>query len=295
VRALLRPSGTRFHRVLSRIALYGGALFVVLPLAFGHVMKRTFRGHVSPGPPPGWTETWLQADGLRLRAWRGAGRPGRAAVVVAHGVGDSLESFTSFGEQLRARGHPVLLLDMRGHGGSEGRRTTLGGHEAHDVRAALDLLRADPDGRRGTILAGFSMGAVASLLAAADRDDVRAVIVESPYDTYRNNIRHHAWLLYRIPGWLPIVPLSIAMAEWLGGFDADEVDAVAAAARIRAPLLAIVDGEDDRMPEQVVRRIVDAHHGPRRLWVARGAAHVGASLSVEYWPTVIGFLEENGL
>ena len=283
------------RRVLLRVAFYAAAVFLLLPFAFATVMTRTFRGPVSARPPEGWTEAWLSADGLRLRVWRGGGRPGRAAVVVAHGLGDSLESFTDFGERLRERGHPVLLLDLRGHGGSEGRRTSLGGLESRDVRAALDALRAEPEGRAGVILAGFSMGAVASLLAAADRDDVRAVIAEAPYDTYRDTIRHHAWLLYRIPSWMPIVPLSIAAAEWLAGFDADTVDAVAAAGRIRAPLLAIVDGADPRMPEVVVRRIHDAHAGPKRFWVADDAPHVGASLRDDYWPVVTGFLEENGL
>ena len=285
----------RWRRVLRRVLLYSVALFVGLPIAFAHVMTRPFRGPVSAAPPAGWTALSLTADGLRLRAWTTPGLPGRAAVVVAHGVGDTLESFTEFGRSLRARGHPVLLLDLRGHGGSEGMLSTLGGHEARDVRAALDHLRADPAGANGVIVMGFSMGAVASLLASASRDDVRAVVVEAPYDTYRDNIRHHAWLLYRIPRWTPLVPLSIALAEWRAGFDADDVDAVAAARSIRAPLLAIVDGADERMPEPVVRRIFDAHHGPRQLWVAPGAGHVAASLHPDYWTVLTGFLAENGL
>jgi fermentation-respiration switch protein FrsA (DUF1100 family) len=73
------------------------------------------------------------------------------------------------------------------------------------------------------------------------------------------------------------------------------VDAVAAARRVRAPLLAIVDGADDRMPEAVVRRVFEAHPGPRRLWIAPGAGHVGASAHPDYWPVVTGFLEANGL
>jgi pimeloyl-ACP methyl ester carboxylesterase len=285
----------RARRIFLRVVLYSLAVLVGLPLAFAHVMTRTFRGPVSAAPPPGWTAVTLQADGLRLRAWTAPGRPGRAAVVVAHGVGDSLESFTDFGWTLRERGHPVLLLDMRGHGGSEGRLTTLGGHEARDVRAALDYLRTDPAGKSGTIVMGFSMGAVASLIASAGRDDVRAVVVEAPYASYRDNIRHHAWLLYRIPRWTPLVPLSIALAERRAGFDADDVDAVAAARALRAPLLAIADGADDRMPEAVVRRIFDAHRGPRRLWVAPAATHVAASHHADYWRVVTGFLEDNGL
>ena len=79
------------------------------------------------------------------------------------------------------------------------------------------------------------------------------------------------------------------------GFDADEVDAVAAAAQIRGALLAIADGADDRMPEAVVRRVFDAHPGPKRMWVAPDAPHVGASLHPDYWPTVTAFLAENGM
>jgi len=76
---------------------------------------------------------------------------------------------------------------------------------------------------------------------------------------------------------------------------ADDVDAVVASRRSRAPLLLLVDGDDPRMPETVVRRVYDAHSGPKRLWVAAGASHAGASYVPGYWETVLGFLEENGL
>jgi hypothetical protein len=56
-----------------------------------------------------------------------------------------------------------------------------------------------------------------------------------------------------------------------------------------------VDGDDERMPEAVVRRVYDAHPGPKRFWVAPGVPHVGAVLRADYWAQVTGFLEENGL
>jgi pimeloyl-ACP methyl ester carboxylesterase len=147
----------------------------------------------------------------------------------------------------------------------------------------------------GLVLVGHSMGAVAVLRAAADQRDVRAVIAEAPYDTFRETIARHAWLLYGLPRWVPLIPVAIWLAERRAEFDADEVDAVAAAARIRGALLAIADGADDRMPEAVVRRVYDAHPGPKRMWVAPGAPHVGASMDPDYWPTVTAFLDENGI
>lgn len=286
---------TRGSRLLLRLGLYGGAFFVGVPLAFSHVMTKTYRLD-SPGRPTrGYEELTLLSEGLKLRAWLSRGDPAKPAAVVIHGLGDSLESYLEHAELFKKRGFGVLLLDLRGHGASEGRHTTLGARESADVRTGMRLLRERGLARNGLVLMGHSMGSVAVLLAAADQGDVRAVIVEAPYDTYRSTVAHHAKLLYGLPSWVPIIPLAIKAAEWRAGFSADATDAVAAARRIKAPLLAIVDGGDPRMTEEIVRRVVDAHPGPKRLWVARGVDHVGAILLPD-WPKQVGaFLDEHGL
>jgi uncharacterized protein len=278
-----------------RLLLYGGALFVGVPFAFSFVMTRPFPLASPQGPAEGYDDLRLVSDGLRLRAWVTRGDPARPAAVVVHGLGDSLESYVGRARLFRERGEAVLLLDLRGHGASQGTHTTLGGLESHDVRAAMRYLRENGLAAHGLVLMGHSMGAVAVLLAAADQDDVLGVIVEAPYDTYRNTIAHHARLLYGLPSWVPIIPLAIRAAEWRAGFDADDIDCVGAARRIRAPLLAIVDGADRRMTEAIVRRVLDAHPGPKRLWVAEGVEHVGAIGHPDYRRQVTSFLEENGL
>jgi len=286
---------TSRQRLFWRVLLYGGGFFVGLPLAFSFVMIRTYRMPVSTHPSPDYTEVQLVSEGLKLRAWFHRGDPDRPSFIIVHGLGDSLESYQEHARPFLERRHTVLLLDLGGHGGSEGKHTTLGGRESEDVRTAMRYLRDEQLADGGIVLMGHSMGSVAVLLAAANETDVRAVIVEAPYDTYRNTIAHHARLLYGLPSWLPIIPLSIKVAEWRAGFDADAIDAVAAARRIRAPLLAIVDGNDERMPEKVVRRILDAHPGPNKLWVVPGADHVGAILHPDWNAVVLGFLDANGI
>jgi pimeloyl-ACP methyl ester carboxylesterase len=284
---------TPARRLLARVVFYGAALFLALPFAFSQVMIGAIRQ--PPGPTAaGYQEVRVHCESLTLRAWVAPGDPGFAAVVLVHGVGDALESYESQAAVLRARGHTVLLLDLRGHGGSDRAPTTLGGHEREDVRAAMAHLRRAGLAPAGFVLMGWSMGAVAVLRAAAVETDVRAVVAEAPFETYRETVARHAWLFYRVPRWLPLLPLSIAIAEWRAGFDADQVDAVAAARSFRAPLLLIADGADDRMPEAVVRRVFDAHPGPKALWVAAGAPHVGAVLSAEYWPRIFDFLADSG-
>ena len=120
---------TRRRRLLQRLLLYGGGLLLGIPLAFSHVMTRTYRSGPLASPPPGFQPVALVSEGLRLRAWLSRGDLRRSAFVVVHGLGDSLESYLPHASVLRSRGHSVLLLDLRGHGGSQGNRTTLGGRE----------------------------------------------------------------------------------------------------------------------------------------------------------------------
>jgi pimeloyl-ACP methyl ester carboxylesterase len=278
---------------LTRLVFYAFVLFVGVPLAFSQVLLRGVSLPPS-SPPPAYVAGSVVSEGLRLRTWTRVGSDARPAVVVVHGLGDSLESYVDRGDALSRRGHTVLLLDLRAHGASEGRYTTLGGREREDVRAAMEALRKSGRARAGLVLMGHSMGAVAVLRAAAGQPDVRAVIVEAPYDNYRANAFHHARLLYGMPRWVPIIPITIALAEWRAGFRADDVDAVAASAALRAPLLAIADGADPRMPEAVVRRVAGAHAGPHQVWVAPGAGHVGAVLHPDYWRVVLSFLDAAG-
>jgi pimeloyl-ACP methyl ester carboxylesterase len=285
---------SRRRRWLVRVAFYAAVIFVAVPFALSEVLLRVRPEPASP-PVPSYVAGSVTADGLRLRTWTRAGSPDRAAVVIVHGLGDSLESYVDRGDALHRRGHTVLLLDLRAHGGSEGPYTTLGGREREDVRAAMQALRAAGQAGKGLVLMGHSMGAVAVLRAAVGQPDVKAVIVEAPYDDYRASVVHHAWLLYRLPSWVPIIPITIAIAEWRAGFRADEVDAVAASRSFTAPLLAIADGADARMPEATVRRVAAAHPGPQRVWVARGADHVGAVLDPDYWRVVLSFLDDAGI
>ena len=283
----------RRRRWLIRPAFYTLVVLVGVPLAFSQVLLRGAAQPPSP-PPPGYVRGSVLSDGLLLRTWTRRGSDARPAVVIVHGLGDSLESYVDRADVFARRGHTVLLLDLRAHGASEGRYTTLGGHEREDVRAAMDALRREGRAGAGLVLMGHSMGAVAALRAAVGQPGVRAVVVEAPYDNYRANVFHHAWLLYRLPRWVPIIPITIAIAEWRASFRAEDVDAVQASASFGAPLLAIADGADVRMPEAVVRRVADAHAGPHQVWVAPGAEHVGAVLHPDYWRVVLGFLDAAG-
>ena len=93
---------TRRGRLLARLALYLGALCLGLPAAFSQVLVGTIRQSTSR-PPPAYEVIALRSDGLRLRGWLIGGRRERAAVLVVHGLGDSLESYEGLAAALQRR------------------------------------------------------------------------------------------------------------------------------------------------------------------------------------------------
>jgi len=74
----------------------------------------------------------------------------------------------------------VLLFDLRGHGESEGERTTLGYREVRDVRGALSWLEERGFEPNEVVLHWWSTGG-AAVLRSTPGTGVVAVVVESGY------------------------------------------------------------------------------------------------------------------
>jgi alpha-beta hydrolase superfamily lysophospholipase len=125
-------------------------------------------------------------DGTPLAAllYEGAPRPA-PAVVLVHMLGRSKDEWAAVALRLQESGLTVLAIDLRGHGGSGGTRTSLSAMTT-DVRAAAEWLTAHGNVRPGAIaIVGASLGASLSVLAAAEMATVRGVAMISPSLDYR--------------------------------------------------------------------------------------------------------------
>src|SRR5512140_2886935 len=122
---------------------------------------------------------WLPDEAAAGGAW--AGRPW-AHVLLVHGLGDHSGRYEHVGEQLSAAGLDTWSFDLRGNGGSGGRR----GHverwsQLHDDLA--ERLRAvrEVAGHRPVVLYGHSMGTLIVLgYLLSDRPKPDLVVAGSP-------------------------------------------------------------------------------------------------------------------
>jgi pimeloyl-ACP methyl ester carboxylesterase len=122
------------------------------------------------------------SDGVLLRGWLLRRGPQDPPVVLCHDLGTSRGSLVGMAIALHKAGFTVLLFDFRGHGDSDGSRTTLGVLEKRDVLGAVEFL-SGPEGTDATRvgLYGVGMGAHAAVLAAADLRQVKVLVLDSLY------------------------------------------------------------------------------------------------------------------
>lgn len=122
--------------------------------------------------------TVTTSDGLDLAAWYIPSSNG-AAVVQLGGCCAARDDELESAAVLARNGYGVLMLDQRGHGGSEGDGMIWGWWGELDVAAGVDFLAARSDvvdGRIGAI--GMSVGGEQVIAAAGVDHRIRAVVAE---------------------------------------------------------------------------------------------------------------------
>jgi fermentation-respiration switch protein FrsA (DUF1100 family) len=154
------------------VAVLAAAAFawvVAIPVAYGvyltHLPGRQAVHDVDLGAPK-LDVTLTGAGGTPIRGWYVPSRNG-AAVIALHGTGGSRLGVTRHARMLVRHGYGVLALDLRGHGASGGRSTSLPWLLDDDMNAAVAWLNARPDVHDGRIGAlGVSLGGEVALEAA---------------------------------------------------------------------------------------------------------------------------------
>ena len=223
--------------------------------------------------------TLTSADGTALAAWF---MPGvrREPILLLHGYSATKREMLHHAAFLSAAGHPLLLLDLRCCGESDGRAVTFGGREREDAAAALAYLRARPDvdGERIGVL-GLSLGGALALLAAADCPGVRAVVSESSFRNLRTVVHRNFRYATRLPAFL-FAPLTIWLVERRWGVRAARVAPEREIGALQDCAVLLIHSEkDDVVGVEDAHALFNAARDPKELWVIPDAEHAMAYLT----------------
>jgi pimeloyl-ACP methyl ester carboxylesterase len=187
-------------------------------------------------------------DSLQLEGWFVPPSRKNAILVCTHGLFRTRVEMLSRAMSAAKAGYGALLYDSRSHGTSSKGIVSLGYYEKNDVLGAIRYIENryhDCDVPPKIVLMGISMGAVATLEAAAESKDYSALILDSPFSSLKETIVDHTWLFLRLPRY-PFAPLFLFWFQRLAGFDPEQVDCHQAMRRAQPVPLLIISSEGDR-------------------------------------------------
>ncbi len=256
----------------------------VVPSAAADALLYPARRHVTEPPPPGCKDAVFAGEGVTLKGWRCEAVGQRLGTVVfLHGIADNRSSVSGAVTRFTDRGLDVVAYDSRAQGDSTGAACTYGYWEKRDLRHVIDAVGPGP-----IVLVGTSLGAAVALQEAPDDPRVVGVVAAEAF----SDLRTVAW--ERAPRFLTdgMIRRAFSIAEARGAFRADEVSPVAAARRIRVPVLLIHGALDTDTPPDHSRRIFAALAGPRELILVEGAHHNESLRAEGTWQRIESWVED---
>ncbi len=231
------------------------------------------------------------ADGLKIAGWHVFGKRPQAIILV-HGVDANRMAVLPEAAVLAEAGFHLLLIDLRGHGRSEGSQVTYGYREAWDVQAGLDYLLAQPDVEQVGAL-GTSLGGAVVARAAAIDPRLEAVVIESSYSSLPDAVET-AFDNRSIFPKRPFAPLLITLAERRVGLEISQIDSARDLATIHPrPVLIIHGSQDNLFPPHHAQKMYGAAQEPKELWLIEGLGHESPvkDREAEFKARVVSFFE----
>lgn len=278
-------------------SVLGGVIFGVLPLALVIAQFCPHRIGCRRTPADLGVRSFevvaLESDGLKLSAWYlPAKEPSdQRSVLIVHGIGANKDNFLEPAVRLHALGHPVLTLDLRAHGDSEGRVCSAGYHEAADVIAGLRWLKIRHPERKPGVLA-FSMGAAAAMRAAAQTGDIDRLVVDSTFARAETVAR--TAVLHRFgPLETPLWHVGCFWTWLITGVNLAEHNPEDHLRQSRVKVLIIHGRRDPMVPVSEAERLKGAAGPLGELWLIPTAGHVETSLHPDYIDRVHRFLSRS--
>ncbi|HBH51367.1 MAG TPA: hypothetical protein DDY91_05685 [Planctomycetaceae bacterium] len=207
--------------------------------------------------------------------------PPHGTVLVLHGVVSSGRAMLPHARRLAQQGYRAVLVDLRGHGKSDGQYLTYGVRESDDLMRVIDALesRRLTAGRLGVL--GVSYGATTAIHLAGKDSRIDSVVAVAPFSTMRDVVPDFGRTV--LPGVGSLVSdqaldAGVDEAGRQGDFDPNLADACAAIQKTQARVLVIHGEEDWMVPTYHGKRLHEAAPDHSQLVLLPWTGHLAAWL-----------------
>lgn len=196
----------------------------------------------------------------------------QGTVVLLHGYGLDHESMLPWAFWFGERGWQSILVDLRGHGRSTGRRISFGPIETLELQAFLDHLIAQGRAPSPILTLGVSYGATVALRWAGTDPRIDSAIAIAPYARLGDAMEN---IRADFAPWIPAswTRSSLRKMPDVLGVPASELDPVTVLQANPPRALLLAGGADVIAPVAAVESLQDVCRRGSRLWVLDGSNH----------------------
>lgn len=214
--------------------------------------------------------------------------------IVIHGYMGEAKSMIKYAQEFYKRGHNVLVIDLRGHGKSEGEYIAMGWQDRLDVIDWINYI-ISKNSQSEIILYGISMGAATVMMTTGEElpDNVKAAIEDCGYSSIWDEFEIQLKVLFGLPDF-PVLNAASAVCKIRAGYNLKEGSSIEQLKKSNTPTLFIHGSEDKFVPFEMLDEVYQAANCQKQKLVVEGAAHAqSASVNPElYWNTIDEFLQK---
>lgn len=195
----------------------------------------------------------------------------KGVFILFHGYSASKATLLQQAKVLRSLGYHTFLVDFRGHGDSEGVQTSIGFHEAEDVRTAYQYVQRYYE-ELPISLMGISMGSVSILKAIHDYQlNAAHLILECPFESLSTAV-HSRFENMNLPTIL-LPELLLFWGGWQNNMNGFAHNARNYARKVTIPTLVIYGKQDTKVRRSEIDAVFNALAGERQLKILEKAGH----------------------
>ncbi len=193
-------------------------------------------------------------------------------IIFCHGITASLISSIKYTKMFYKRGWNLLLYDNRRHGLSEGKMSTYGYYEKHDLKAVVDYVKERSQNSAIIGIHGESMGAATTLQYAGMEDGVSFYICDCPYSSLWEQLSLRFKEDYHLPK-IPFLYITNLFIKIIARFWVRDVNPLADIKKINNPVLLIHGDADKYVPTEMSRQLYEAKKDNKVLYIVPQATH----------------------
>ena len=213
-------------------------------------------------------------DGVQIKGWVIPNPSSDKTIILMHGWGMNRGDVFKNTYFLHDLGYNLMYFDFRALGESGGTVSSIGYLEVKDLQAAIQFLKdTRPFACEKIGLYGLSMGGMVAICEAAQNPEIKCVVAEASYYSFRRVVSRWAWVHNKVP-YFPLMPIVLHYMRRNLAANPERYSPKYNIPKIAPRPVFIIHGRyDNLVPAAQAKMLFKCAGEPKEIWLVPGAKH----------------------